>query len=385
MNRARTLPFLSSSKARRKKVATISGSSAVKYNNTRTDSIVGLRIYGDFVYNSALRMRMGVGVRGDDGSVRVAVRVHNECCLDGYEFVRVLKEKNSPLYQGEYDSDHFLYRVTEEDTELFGPLDFSPGILGYKLTLEADVPEEKADITTFGLQFISNYGSKHAATRSVTGAGPSTFSVTMSQGTLFKHMQQAAQTEAFDIPIRYDSFKLYNGSVVPERYKGYTKVFDIKEPLQYAYIDGRDTFDELDLISGKLTRRIARFIIDETTQINEASYDGVCVFAIPLPSDIKYFSMDSDVYSSVGDPYDLVEEKESFYIPDNDGNMYVFINENVVSVDEARKKLLGVVFYYQTEDRIEKIEKLEPKCDVGVVVVEACTNTSVKIEVDYYE
>ena len=385
MNKARLLPFLSRTTYRSRLYKTAEGIGAIKYKNTRKHTFTGIKLYGDYVYSSALRRRVGIGVRGDDGSVRVAIRVHSDCYLDGYEFVRILKEKGSPAYQGEYDSEHFLYRVTEETTQLLGELDFAPGVLGYTLTFEAIVPETKADIEDFGLQFVSDYGSKYVAKRNNTGAGPSTFTVKIGAGIAFNKMQQAGQGEAFDIPIRYDSFKFYTGSVVPGRYKGVTRVIDIKEPLHYAYLAGKEVCDELDVIKGKITRKISKFIIDESTPINKASYDEIPVFAIPVPSDIKYPSMDCDTYYELNDPYDMPDEPDSFYIPEGDGNMYVFIDEDTLTVDEARKRLIGHTFYYQGDDRIEQIEKLYLSVDGGVVVVEACANERPEMEVNYYE
>ncbi len=388
MNRTRALPFLSNSSEKAmpvKTVKTIKGEASVTYTTTYKNNIAALRICGMEAYDFTLHKRMGTGVRGDDGSVCIAVRVHDACYLDGYEFARALKEKNSPVYQGEYDSEHFLYRATDEDVELFGDLDFSPGTNGFYLTMEADVPEGKEDITSFGIQMISSFKSEEEATREVTGSGPSVFKAYMQRFTVLKKIRQEAQSENFDIPIKYDSFKLYSGGVVPGNYNGFTKVFDIKRALYYAYLGGGAVYDEIELVEGKITRRIGFYTIDETTPINEASYDGVPVFAIPLPSDMKIPYMDSDSYYEVDEPYDLIEETYSFYIPQNDGNMYVFINEDITTVEEARKKLLGQVFYYQTEDRFEETEKLEPKIDAGVVVVEACTNLYAPLEVDYYE
>lgn len=387
MNREQALPFIVGSQGKKRKKITLENSYVVTYNSTKKNNLLSLKIYGDYNYDSTYTKRVGAGVIGDDGHARIAVRVHGECYLDGYELARVLKEKNLPNYAGEYDSEHFLYRVTKNTTKLLGDLDFSPGILGFNFRLNALVPEDKADITNFGLHFESSYGSKHIASRGTTGAGDATFTTYTQRGTLVKSLIQAAATEEYEIPIRYDSLKLYTGSAVPaSNYHGFTQVFDIGKPLMSVHIGkNEDIYDEADLINGTVTRRVGVFIIDSNTEINVATYYSIGTFAIPLPSDIKSNNMECEFLSHVGIIYEMPEVCDCFSVPKGDGYLYVYLNEDVTTVADVRRLLLGVEFYYEKIEETEIIEKFEGEIPEGVVVIESCNNTKAMMEVSYYE
>lgn len=387
MNKERALPFVVGSREKNRQIITLKTNYLVTYNSKKKHNLLSLKIYGAYDYDSTYTKRIGAGVIGDDGRARIAVRVHGECFLDGYELARVLKEKNLPNYAGEYDSEHFLYRVTKNDTELLGDLDFSPGPLGFKFTVDALVPEDKANITNFGMHLKSNYGSKHLASRKTTGAGEATFTTYTQKGTLVKRLNQAAGTEEYEIPIRYDSLKLYTGTTVPSAaYQGFTKVFDIGKPLMSVHTgEEGDIFDEADLVAGTVTRRVGTFIVDSSTQINEAEYYSIGTFAIPLPSDIKSNNMECEFLSYVGNVYDMPDMYDCFCVPEGEGYLYVYFNEEVTSVADARELLLGVEFYYEKVETTEIIDKFESEIPEGFVAIESCNNREGWIEVSYYE
>lgn len=383
MNKRNALCHLAHTQIAEAKIGTLTSSGSVNYTTDKKNSIILVKIPGAEV-RSGSKGRAGVGVVGEDGKVRIGARVHGECFLDGYEFARVLKEKGSPCYGGEYDSEHFIYRVPDTQVELFSDLDFSPGAISFNLTFDAIVPEDKSDITTLEMYLVSDSLPKYAAKRKTTGAGVSTFINAFPKSITLKKIIQAATDDPFDLPIKYSSFKLYSGSTVPGEYQGFTQLFDIGTPLYSAYLGYRYVYDEAELVNGRITRRIALFRIDADTEINRCDYSGFRVYAIPLPSDISEPYMDSDYYTQCYDVYEAAEGWKTFFIPDGDGKMYVYFDEEISTDEEAKETLIGQVFYYPVKEWIQEIDKLKSEIKSGYVSIEACTNTVSRLEVDYY-
>lgn len=386
MNRQRALPFIAGSEGKSRHLESITADNAATYKTTFNNSLLSVRVYGNTTYDLQTGERISVGVIGNDGNTRIGIRVHNECYLDGYELARVLREKGSVNYAGEYDSEHFLYRVTSEQTELLGDLDFTPGDPSLKLTFDAIIPEALADATSFGMYLKSSNNGKYSVARKTTGSGISNFSASIQKYLHLKKICQAAGSATYDIPIKYSSLKLYTGSTVPEsNYIGFTQVFDIGAPLLSSYFDGVQLRDVADLTAGTVTHKIGVFSIDENTQINKSAYAGVLTFAIPLPSDIIGTGLDCDYLTSTANPYDMIDTGDCFYVPEGDGNFYVYLNEEITEVVEAREYLVGMIFYYHMIEQTRQIEKLQGEIPVGTVVVEACTNIETQVEIDYYE
>lgn len=346
--------------------------------------LISLNILGTFDPNSNTSTP-SVGYTDEEGGTTLEVRMTGERMLDGEEFVSLMKRINSPAYGGEYDDEHFIYIANNRNgCNVVSPNHFSmpttPNTFRMTATLNEDICSGGALVP--GLHFKYRAGSTSSIRAASSGVGDVTMSGTSYSGNIFSGFIHKATSKYMELPIRYDSVTMFAGKVEPSApYWCQKAAFRLGSPLMSS-IDGT-VYDELECISGILTRRIGTDIIDDSYEISDAIYCGIPCQRISLKGPIgesramigDYVEDNIDCFAEFGDCLVLPPERDCIYIRVSDEP----------DLESAIDYILGsrLVYELAKHEEIQLEQRLEPRLASGANIICVCTEHSAEIYTTY--
>lgn len=335
-------------------------------------------------YDPYISSTPAVGYTDTDGGATLVVRMTGERMLDGKEFVRLMKQIDSPAYGGEYDDEHFLYISNTKNCNVVSPNHFSmpstPNTFKMTATLAEDINSGGALVP--GLQFKYKAGSANSIRAARSGVGEVVMSGTSYSGNVFAGFIHKATAKYMELPIRYDSLSLFAGSAEPsEPYWGRTVAFRLDMPLMSNA--NAAVFDELECISGVLTRRVGKDIIDESYEITDAVYCGLPCQRILLKHPVgeamvavgDYWESSEDDFWEFGDCIILPPERNCIYIRFSDDP----------DLEGAMEYILGEELLYELAEHetIQLQQKLDPTLASGANIICVCSEHSPEFYTTY--
>ena len=324
----------------------------------------------------------------DSGECVLNIRIHGDCVLDGEEFVRILRETNAPVYGGEGADGCFIYSAsaTEESTVIdTDHLMLGSGVHAMKMT--ALVTDQIADGEALipGLHFRYNRTKTSAISKDPGNIGECELMGTKPSAATYNGIFHIPMGSAMELPIITDSVRLYVGNtVLDEGYNGITVRQRIGKPLMA--IPEAEVSDEIECVSGVITRRIGCMSITEDTVITSGSYEGFSCYFISLDraSDGSGVRLGS---------FSLVESTEQFYddfysmVLDPTGKTLILNgSDEGYTIDDLKAELMGSRIIYTLKEPV--IEEVEPgikgeELSVGRHIIEICSNTYPIVTVEY--
>ncbi len=355
------------------------GNGAISYDTRSDASLASLVVSG--CTDSGSDYITPVGIKTEDG-YKIKVRIHGGRLIDGYELERIMVERGSPCYGGKVDDEHFLY-IAKSDGEytVFDRSDiFIPDAT---LTVEGEAVLYNAredGKTATGMQVVSVSGRRAVAFLS-TEAGETDFRLATGYIYGVKGIMHIPVEEEFSYAIRYDSFNIYiNGEGSEEPYCGYTAEIMLDDALYSVNVRGNTVRDELDLISGRLVRRVCRVDLS-LCEITEAYYGYEPCFMITLPvsASSECSVMSNKLYYS--ESYGFVDTPDSVTLGANNKQLYMNLGEDITTVAEAREYLgdNAWLVYPRESASEEYVSPIEDSTIAGKVCIEVCSPTAPEI------
>lgn len=364
------------------------GEGSVKLSTSGEAELTSLRVYGADMDYSCYDVGTGAerGLGYDDGDkVKLDLRVHGRCVIDGYEFARLMREGGSPAYGGEYGEDYFIYHGSAtEDYPVISSDRLMIGSTIHRLEFIALLEEDYASggRLTPGLHIASTAFSPNAVYAIGTGVGEFSFSGTSRSATQFAGLIHKAAPIALDLPIRYDSLKLYSTADSPVGdYVGRHISVELSRPLLAI---GEES-DTLEAISGRVTRAIGEALIEDTGDISACYYYGYPCFKLPLPEGAVADQMGIEGYAWCysGEEFEFFDH--AFAVDEATGSIYVYIDEETTEPEDAIAELVGrrmkFILKEPYEEMVEAAGNVELTDDVSYVYV--CSEKSPTLEVNY--
>ena len=246
----------------------------------------------------------------------------------------------------------------------------TPNTFKMTATLAEDINSGGALVP--GLQFKYKAGSANSIRAARSGVGEVVMSGTSYSGNVFAGFIHKATAKYMELPIRYDSLSLFAGSAEPsEPYWGRTVAFRLDNPLMSNA--SAAVFDELECISGVLTRRVGKDIIDESYEITDAVYCGVPCQRILLKHPVgeamvavgDYWESSEDDFLEFGDCIILPPERNCIYIRFSDDP----------DLEGAMEYILGAELLYELAEHetIQLQQKLDPTLASGANIICVCS------------
>lgn len=327
----------------------------------------------------------GLGYTADDGSTHLTVRVHGKNFMDGYELARLMKQCGSPAYGGEYDDEHFIYLTSAEECQMVSVnnLFIPPKIHTFAASFLLDEDIRNGGKLTPGIYFELHGRQAMPAVAATSGVGEVEASMNTPFGYLFKGISHKPLGINKALPIRYDSVCLTLGTKASyEPYDGESVDFNIGTPL-YSNFYG-DLCDELDCVSGILTRNIIAINIDESVVLTEVNYEGYPCLSMPLPERAGAFdaSMDEFGWASSIDDFEFGDWL-IFIGPDME-HLYIYFMDGL-SPEEAKSIIVGrrLTYTRAVPEVIDLGQKIQAKLGGGLRYVEVCSMQRPTVEIQY--
>ncbi len=327
----------------------------------------------------------GVGYTADDGSTHITVRVHGKNFMDGYELVRLMKQCGSPAYGGEYDDEHFLYLTSAEACQMASPdnIFIPPKIHTFTASLLLDEDIKNGGKLTPGIYFELHGRSAMAASAATSGVGEVEVTLATPFGYLFKGITHKPLGINKALPVRYDSVSLTLGTKASyEPYDGESVDFNIGTPLYCDYYG--ELCDELDCVSGILTRNIIAVVIDESVVLTEVDYEGYPCLSMPLPVRAGAFDASMDEFGWASSTEDFEFGDWLIFIGPDMEHLYIYFMDGL-SPEEAKSIIVGRKLTYTraVPEVIELGQKIKPKLGGGLRYVEVCSMLRPTVEIKY--
>ncbi len=363
------------------------GVSVSEYTSDMENSLLSFRIGGNFGDTDNGFGGKGVGTLSPDGKVRLSVRVHGENWCGAEELIRLMKKNNCPCYGGEYDDEHFIYICRADKEHLIaGKEDMRLKNAIYTLSFTGLITEDMGDGAVVpGIHFLY-VGNVASAISSATGAvGEQSFTGKNKVGNIphgFIHKPVEAE---FQLPIRYDSVRLYTGSTDPGEYVGTACEFVLDDYLYAMSSENGEEIDVLDAVTGTVKRVVKSFTIDEKTEISNAIYEGYPCMSIPLPEIARVASIYCERLMNRISAEDLLyDEVTGYIVPPSRDRIYFRLSENSRDPDEALLELCGAVILYPIEEQTIQLETaLDVRTPAGKVIIEVADNLECSIDATY--
>jgi len=336
-----------------------------------------LKIYGSDAENSA-----GVGDYNEEvGLYTIPVHIHGNNLMGGPEFMAVHSALNISKVPASIVNG--CYTLTPM-IECNGTVIIGPDLVKFKkktaYTLAAHIKfMTSATKRRFGFRFDYSDGTYYFP---VVDSSYRDFYICFTSDPTkdVVAISSHAETTA-NMRIDLEGFGLYEGEhtdyyTVNEEYLGERIVVSLDAPLRK--IDYAS--DELDIISGTLTRKIKSLTIDETSDFS--STDDEAVFSISLPKPMR---AGSRIVSAFGD---LTEDCESGLSPSDDGTSFLFkASPEITSEDSLRAYLEENPFeiaYIMSEYEYTATEKTALKSYEKELTMEPlCSSEPSKIIAEY--
>lgn len=325
-----------------------------------------------------------VGYTETDGSVRLNVRVNGERFLDGEEFVRLMIAGGCEVYGGEYDSEHFLYLASDKDCEVISPnhLMLPSDILAFSMTATLDEDVANGGSLVPGLHFKDSIGTYTAIWATKSGVGEVKMSGLNATGGDFSGFVHRAVEAPMSLPIRYDSVSLSVGTYASmEPYSGESLSFEIGAPLRTISYYG--DHDELECVSGTLTRRVGWHDLTGEEELTAVNYSGTACFMLMLPEKMKDSRLITNNFEVVGAFSSDAENNEILVAPTLD-RLYLRFPDTP-ALDDARSRLAGTYLAYAlAEERVIQLAtKMSAELGGGTQYICVCSESYNTVDVSY--
>ena len=335
--------------------------------------VKSITVYGE--RDDSLPMKnAGIGYNDENGQTHLFVRAHGANIMDGHELVRLMIASDSPAYGGEYDDEHFLYNCSAPECTVVSGRHFAlfPQAHTFKMTADLEEDVVNGGKLSPGLYFKLPPRSPVAISAASSGVGAVEMTAKTPFGYLVTDMIHKPTGITAQIPIRYDSVRLYVGAAVGnDPYVGESVDFHLGTPLYADYYD--DIYDELECISGTVTRNIMAWDIEDDVTVTKVYYEGYPCFSVPLPTRAggDFAEMDEFTYSSDSSDFEL-ECTLCFVGPDREHAYFYLVDD--ISAEEAREYIVGNrLLYLRSEPEIIKLDStISAAVTGGEFYVEVC-------------
>ena len=318
-----------------------------------------------------------LGYRGKDGKFHLDVRITGRRFFDGREFERMMIATGTPIYGGQVDDEHFLYLASDEiSCDVISSdhivLPHTVKTFTMTATLEEDI-NSGAPILP-GLHFVYTANASTAVKSTSSGVGEVEITGKTYGSYIVECLYHKATAKYMELPIRYDSVNMCEGSTVTDdEYVGKTTVFDLGDVGLLSNWDN-SVYDELECVSGTLTRRIGTLTIDESYEISEVIYAGVRCQMIKLKETIGSGTASLDWY--VTDTPDMFAEfGDSIIVSPTRDAIYVHFSDEP-DLEGAKEYIIGARLVYPL--KTEVVTKLEQTVDAqlptGITYVGVCSS-----------
>ena len=296
----------------------------------------------------------------DSGEYVLNIRIHGDCVLDGDELVKILEETDAPVYGGEREDGCFIYSASAtEESAVISTDHMMLGTGVHTMKMTALVTEQIAEGEALipGLHFKYNRTKTSAIAKDPGNIGECELMGTKPSAAKYNGIYHIPTGNAMELPIITESVGLYVGNaVLDEGYNGITVKQKLGKPLM-AIPEG-EIADEVECISGVLTRRIGCMSITEDTVITSGSYEGFACYFIDLESP-------TDGYIVKLDPFSYEESTEYFYdnnytmVMDPSGTRLILNgSQEGYTIDQLKSDIVGKKVIYTLKNPI--IETVEP-------------------------
>ncbi len=353
----------------------------ISYTSPHSSSLCSVRIFGGMTDEVTIDGGVGI-IRGDECVIKL--RIHGETYLDGYEFERILKERNSPCYGGQYDDEHFIYVAKANNgytlldrTDMYMP-NGNLSVVGDALLFAPITSGSKAT----GMQIKAINGNRAISFLGTEGAVE--FQGNNGNASYNYALIHRPLASEFSYAIRYDTMRiLQNGNMTSEPYSGYIKEVTISSPLyKMSSSFYGELYDEYDVLSGVIKRRVQCYEIKEE-DIESAYYMDYPVYMVKLPSMAKtdFGVINGALYES-----EYFLESPGSMLLDMDGEtLYLNLADDCASESEVMDYLSGyeLFMYALYEEMIENVEIPELSTEAGTVAIEVCSTTPAPINITY--
>ena len=283
-----------------------------------------------------------IGYYETDGSFRLNVRVHGETFFDGHELVRLMRASGAEVLGEDPDDEHFLYlsRTDRESVVVSTDYLMPPTwklYIGMTATLAEDIKNGGA--LKPGLHYSYELLSPKPIAAATSGVGDVKLTCTTQTGYRTAGLIHKPTEEYMELPIRYDSvYMTESKKAEPMPYDGRTVSFDIGKPLLYV----RGICDELECVSGRITRRVGTLVIDESMPVEAVTLNYINCYRLTLPFEIGMYGSILDFYT--GDMYELEEYDYSLYI--DPSGRWIYFQVFDTDLEGAKEAIMGQELTY---------------------------------------
>ena len=358
------------------KYLSVSGRGTVSYLSSERNSLNELRIFG------ALPSDLTEGSPGiitEDG--KLLVRIHGNAYLDGGGFEDRLRERY-PEYIGESSNGYFLYKGSNEGAAtFFDPRDIKLPSGG--ITLSMTVNAEAAGTIVPGICLLGDYSS-YAVKGTATAPGDTELSLKSTlklQGVGHRRVSGAG-----DVMINKKSFMLYSGNSKPSEYWCARCEVDIGEPLLAAQNGFTTVRDELELVEGRLTRRIGMIKISADTELEPIKIAGYLCYKIALPTPAGKPWAYSERLPFYSDMSELISSLDGMIMDPGLEAIYMYVSEEMLADASIAEYFNGVIITYPLRDEVvSETVTVGDVTRVGDIIIEACSVNDAEIEIRYKE
>lgn len=364
-------------------VRSISGARSVCIDSDRDIELKAAKISCDFDDSADIGGRF-VGYTDAEGRCMLNVRISGNRFLDGEEFVRLMKATGSEAYGGEYDSEHFIYRALDKDCEVISPNHLMLPRTVCTLSMTATLAEDLMNGGRLvpGLHFKNSSGAYSAISAGSSDVGDVEMKGSSASGSEFSGLVHRAVATPMELPIRYDSVSLAVGTAVSdEPYEGQNLSFEIGAPLRA--FDYYGTCDELDCVSGTLTRRVAYYEGADLGELSVAKYGGMPCFMLMLPERMMDTRLMAGGLSVVSSFSDYPETAEVIAAPTLDR---LYLNFPGTPTPEEALAMLDESYfaYAMAEEQVTKLPSgMITELGAGTYYISVCSDSYHTVDVSY--
>ncbi len=367
---------------RLRKDVEISGSSEISYDTDYPLEISTFLLCGAAVEEKPMSGRYHSPGFLEDGSYKINMRVRGKTILDGREFERILKERDSPIYGGTVGEDSFVINIkSDKEYPLITTEDikFPNGSFVFSADCMLDEPQ---DNLSAGIQ--AKYMSNGSLTAKLEHGDiyENSFKLQYMFSNKIYGLYSKPSAEDFSYVVPYDSMRLYKGTRNDEPYIGYTIKLDVGEGLYR--LPGNGISDTYDLVAGILTRKVAK-VSFSSLDIREAKYEGVSCFTAELPIKAK---AGCDIYNDnfYTRNHTLYEDDSCSMFLDPTGERIFFIRDVGDTLEDIKAYFAendSDIFYERNVHIIENKTAPQIKPPSGKFTIEVCSSESMAMYIEF--
>ena len=345
--------------------------------------ILSIKVRGKTNYEAPY----GVGYSTASGT-QLNLRIHGECFMDGKELVRLMKKSSTPVYGGDEGSTHFLYlSKSDKDYEVV-PSDYAligknPISAEMTVTLSEDINGGGSLVP--GLNFKSVSGSTIAISSSTSGIGDVKLTAKTSAFHTCAELIHKRSSKEMTLPVRYNSVKISALGSSASKYVGQNVSFNIGRPLYGFYGDDFEFSDELECVTGCLTRRVGCRPITEDDTFTEVTYNDYVCYRLDLGERVGSEHLSINGFTSLADPSELNLANEAVFVAPDRRGVYFYTNAEENRLEIIKDFAIGknLLYVLENEEVTYISSPIIPYTGEKKIYVEACSATFPEIEVKY--